>query len=250
MKLTKVIRRLKSNKKVASLGFNRKELRSLAQKIADDSDLNDDATDEEENSFIDDKIEDMEPVLRLGQQYANRLANDNKGGNGGKKPKNDDDDEEDDDEDDEEDYSNQTQKKPKKSKSNDGGDDGKDGEPAWFKKYRESMDQRFEKIESSRTGDTRKSKVEKILKDANVLDKPFGKRTLRDFGRMNFKDEEEFEEFLDEITEDVDDLGEGGNGDEAVVSTSKDITPPKGGKKGKKEEVASDDDVKALAGMF
>ena len=242
---------MKSNKNVASLGFNRKEYRSLAQKIVDDSDLKDDATEDDENSYIDDAIEDMEPVLKLGQQYANRIAND-KGSNGGKKGKKDgdnDDDEEDDDEEDD-DASDTKPRKSKKSKSNDGSDDEGDGEPSWFKKYRESLDKRFEKIESSHTGDTRKSKVEKILKDANVLDKPLGKRTLRDFGRMHFENDEEFDEFIDEIAEDVEGIESDGNDDGAVASTSKDITPPKGGKKTKKNDVASDQEVDDLASMF
>lgn len=242
---------LKTNKDVASLGFNRKEIRSLAQKIADDSELGDDATDEEEDSYIKESIEDMVPVLKVGQQYANRLASENSS-NGGKKSKKDDDDNEDDEDDGEDDEDDHSQKsnKPKKSKSNDGSDDGNDGEPSWFKKYRESMDKRFEKIESSRTGDSRKSKVEKILKDANVLDKPLGKRTLRDFGRMNFNNDDEFEDFLDEIAEDVEDIGGDGNVESVTTNSQKDITPPKGGKNSKKNDVASDDEIKNLADMF
>lgn len=247
MKLTEVLKKLKTNKKVASLGFNRKELRSIAQQICDNSELGDDATEEEENSYIDNSIVDALPLLQLGQQYAARLANEN-GDNGGKKT-NEDDDDEDGSEDDNDESNHQAKPKTKsnKPKSDDGSNDG---EPSWFKKYRESMDQRFEKIESSRTGDTRKSKVEKILKDADVLDKPLGKRTLRDFGRMHFEKEEEFEDFLDEIAEDVEGIESDGNDDGAVVSTSKDITPPKGGKKTKKNDVASDEEVDDLASMF
>lgn len=247
MKLTKVLKKLKTNKKVASLGFNRSELRSIAQQICDNSELEDDATEEEENTYIEESITDTLPILQLGQKYANRIASD-KAGNAGKKSNEDDDDEDNEDNDDDDDESNhQVKPKSKKSKSDDGSNDG---EPSWFKKYRESMDKRFEKIESSKTGDTRKSKVEKILKDAGVLDKPLGKRTLRDFGRMHFENDEEFDEFIDEIAEDVEGIESDGNDDGAVVSTSKDITPPKGGKKTKKNDVASDEEVDDLASMF
>jgi hypothetical protein len=247
MKLTNVLKKLKTNKKVASLGFNRSELRSIAQQICDNSELEDDATEEEENTYIEESITDTLPILQLGQKYANRIASD-KDGNAGKKSNEDDDDEDNADNDDDDDESNHRVKpKSKKPKSDDGSNDG---EPSWFKKYRESMDQRFEKIESSRTGDTRKSKVEKILKDAGVLDKPLGKRTLRDFGRMHFENDEEFDEFIDEIAEDVEGIESDGNDDDAVASTSKDITPPKGGKKTKKNDVASDQEVDDLAGMF
>lgn len=244
MKLTKVLKKLKTNKKVASLGFNRSELRSIAQQICDNSELEDDATEEEENTYIEESITDTLPILQLGQKYANRIASD-KAGNAGKKSNEDDDDEDNEDDDDESNH--QVKPKSKKSKSDDGSNDG---EPSWFKKYRESMDKRFEKIESSRTGDTRKSKVEKILKDAGVLDKPLGKRTLRDFGRMHFENDEEFDEFIDEIVEDVEGIESDGNDDGAVASTSKDITPPKGGKKTKKNDVASDEEVDDLASMF
>ena len=84
MKLTKVLKKLKTNKKVASLGFNRSELRSIAQQICDNSELEDDATEEEENTYIEESITDTLPILQLGQKYANRIASD-KAGNAGKK---------------------------------------------------------------------------------------------------------------------------------------------------------------------
>lgn len=56
--------------KVASLGYNKKELRGIAQALSNNSKLTEDATDE----AIAREIEAIVPYLRFGQQQANRIA--------------------------------------------------------------------------------------------------------------------------------------------------------------------------------
>lgn len=106
----KVLQMLKP--KVKALGFNEKELKSVAAKIADNLTSEEDASDEDVNAEIETSIEAVLPYLVLGQSYANRVINDSK------KNVNEEDDD-DDEEDDEEEVIVKSKSKSKKSKAKD-----------------------------------------------------------------------------------------------------------------------------------
>lgn len=210
--------------KVKAFGFNQKELKGLAAKIAENLTSEEDASDEDVNAEIEKNIEAVLPVLELGRSYANRVINDSK--------KNDD--EDNDEDDDDESTSKTTKSKQKKT----------DEEPEWFKAYRETMEKKFEALSGERIADVRKSKLEKLLKDTGT----FGTRTLKSFSRMKFDNDDEFEEFFSEVEEDLKSL----NQERANAGLEKLGAPAIGNGSSKKEEktdVLSEDEIKAIAKM-
>ena len=88
------------------------------------------------------------------------------------------------------------------------GDKGGTGDdmPAWAKAMIEgqkAINDRLDKIENGKTADTRKSKLAEILKDAPDKVKA---RYEKAFARMSFKDDEDFEDWLEnDVTPDVED---------------------------------------------
>lgn len=175
--------------KVKAFGFNKKELMGVAAKIADNLTLDDDASDEDANAAIDEAIDAVVPYLEAGRSYANRVINDSR--------KNGDEDNNDD-EGGENPSSRQSNKPGKGAGANDNNE-----EPAWFKTYRETMERKFAAIEGQRTTETRKSRLETILKNAGLTDKTFGKLTLKNFAKMKFDNDEEFDEFISDVEDDV-----------------------------------------------
>ena len=113
------------------------------------------------------------------------------------------------------------------------GDKGGKGDdmPAWAKAVLEgqkAINDRLDKIETGKTTDTRKSKLAEILKDAP--DK-VRERYEKAFARMSFKDEEDFEDWLDnDVTPDVEESSAQGEQSKGIVGG------PKGGNKGGKKD--------------
>lgn len=213
----KVFARLKT--KAASFGFNREELHSIAANIADNVDSEEEEPTEEE---IDAQIDAALPFLKVGQQFAQRVAKTKT------TPTTTGDDDDDDD-------PSATAKNPKKKTT---GDD----EPGWFKAYRETQEARFAKLEGEKTTLSRKSKLETLLKDSGK----FGERTLKAFGRMKFETDEEFEEFLSEVEEDLEDHNKEA-GEEALGTITN--PPGKSGGNTKKGKELSDKEIEEIANM-
>lgn len=226
---------LKKKPKVKAFGFNDKELKGVAAKIADNLDSADDASDEDVNAEIEKKVEAVLPLLEFGQSYANRVINDRLNGN------EDDDNNDDDDEEDDDDESSKKSKSKKPSKNNKG--KKPDEEPEWFKTYRESMEKKFAELTGERVADRRKAKLEKLLKDTGK----FGERTLKSYARMKFETDDDFDEFFSEVEEDL----KSENQERANKGLEKLGAPATGGseRKDKKPEVLSDDEIKEVAKM-
>ena len=203
----KVLTLLKT--KAKQLGFNRNELKGIAAKIADNLDLADDASDEDEDSAIDEAVDDAMELLGYSQSAAQRAISNFKK----KHNVSDDDDDVDDDEEDDDDQTQPSKKNKsgqrkgnkKSTKSKDDSDDDEDNDtPAWAKGLISSMEKMSERVSSLEKGNvskSRKARLEEVLKDTGN----FGKRRLKEFDRIKdtFKDDDEFEEYLDEITEDL-----------------------------------------------
>lgn len=225
---------LKLKPKMKAFGFNKKELMSVAARIADNLTSADDASDEDANAEIDTQIDAVLPYLQVGQSFANRVIEENR-------KKNDDDDEVGDDDDDE--PSNTTNRQPGSNKKNPKDKGKSDEEPAWFKAYREQQDARFAAIEGEKTTTTRKAKLEAVLKDSGT----FGTRTLKSFSKMSFENDDEFEEFLSEVEEDLKTY----NQERADAGLSTMGTPPAaGGGKPKEDEPFSDNEIDAMADIL
>lgn len=217
----KVSRKLKT--KAASLGFTKEDRESIAAEIADNLDINEDATDEEIDAAIDKAIDAALPMLKVAQSIKNRAINESKKT---VEPK----------ETEDEDSSTQSGSK-KKSQSQ--GDE--DEEPAYFKKFRESQEKRLADLEAKESRTTRKSQLEEALKGVKDT---FKSRTLKDYARMNFDNEDEFEEYLEDVKTDAAAFIQE-DADKNLSSSHK----PGGGGKGKTEK-PSDSDVNEVAKLM
>ena len=222
--------------KAKALGFNQKELKGIAAKIADNLELADDASDEDVNAKIDEQIDAVLPYLSFGQSQANRLLDEWKKNH----PETDDDDDDDNDDDDTSNKNNR-QAGSKKNPKNNG--KGNDVEPEWFKAFREQQEARFAALEGEKTTSVRKAKLEALLKDAGT----FGTRTLKSFAKMSFESDDDFDEFYSEVEEDLKALNqERANAGLAALGNP----PATGSGKPKEDEVISDAEIEALANSF
>lgn len=210
--------------KVKALGFNQKELKGIAAKIANNLNSTEDASEEDVNAEIETQIEVVIPFLQIAQSQSSRVIEEWRKTHA---------DHEDEDEDDDKHLINRNPKvaKPAKNEENE--------------QLKQLMDMvtkltgEISSLKSEKTTDSRKSRLENLLKDSGT----FGSRTLKSFSKMTFDSEEEFEEFFKEVAEDLKaytqeraDAGLGG------------LTPPTGGgKQEKKDEPFSDDEISAMA---
>ena len=221
--------------KVKAFGFNRKELQGIAAKIADNLTSADDASDEDVNAEIEEKINAVLPYLQVSQSYANRLVE-------YARKKNDDD--EPDDDDDEPDQKGKRQPGSKPNKTN---KDEKDDAPAWAKGLVETVETlrgEIATLKGEKVATSRKSKLAELLKDSGS----YGNRILKSFDRMKFETDEEFDDFYSEVEEDLKAYNQE-RADAGLASLGN--HPAAGGKGVKKEdEVISDAEVEAIANSF
>lgn len=224
---------LKLKPKVKAFGFNKKELMSVAAKIADNLTSTDDASDEDVNAEIDTAIDAVLPYLQVSQSFANRVIEENR--------KKNDDDETDDDDDDE--SSNSTNRQPGSNKKNPQNKGKNDDAPEWAKGLVQTvqiLNDEIAALKGEKVTTTRREKLESLLKDAGT----FGTRTLKSFNKMKFENDEEFEEFYSEVEEDLKSY----NQERADAGLSSLGNPPgAGSKKQEKNEVLTDEEVIAIA---
>lgn len=241
----KVLEALKTSKDVKALGFSRRELKGVAAKIADklDSEIKDDASDEEIQEMIDDAIEAALPFLQFSQTVSDSRVQAYKNAH----PLREDDDDEDDDEDE---PGSRKNRKSQTSKNKKEGDEGNDDSP-FAKALKQVMDKldgmqsEITELKSGKTTEGRKNKLEKLLKGTGK----FGERTLKAFNRMSFENDDEFEDFYDEVEADL----EAENQERANRGLERlgapDATAGAANNRSKKndDEMMSDDEVKELA---
>ena len=219
-----------------ALGFNRKELQGIAAKIADNLTSADDASDEDLNAEIDEKIDAVIPFLQVSQSYANRLLED-------ERKKNDDDEPDDDDDD----YKPSDRRKPGSKNTKDDKDENDDKTPEWaasLLKTVETLTNEITTLKGEKVASTRKAKLEELLKDAGS----YGKRPLKNFDRMKFETDDEFDEFYSDVEEDL----KAFNQELADKGLENLNTPPATGNKGggKEDEPMSDKEIEDLANSF
>ena len=231
----KVFAKLKIEAK--SFGYNKKELESAAATIADNLDLDENASEEDEDAAVDKSVKAYLPLLKLGQSAYGRMVKAYKD----QHASDDDDDDNNDDDDDDDDSKSKGQKKSK-SKSKD--DDDKT--PEWAKAMManvEKLSNEVTSLKSEKTTLGRRAKLEVLLKDTGI----FGTSTLKNFDRMTFKDDEAFDEFYDEVEQNLKDL----NQERANKGLDQLGEPPQGGqKKETKTEEATDAELDEIANQF
>lgn len=221
--------------KVKQFGFNKKELQGIAAKIADNLTSADDASDEDVNAEIEEKIDAVIPYLQVSQSYANRLVEDAR--------KQNDDDEPDDNDDDK--PSGKRKSGSKNTKDDKDKDDDKT--PEWAASLLETIESLTNEIttlKGEKVASTRRARLEELLKDAGS----YGKRTLKNFDRMKFETDDEFDEFFSDVEQDLKDYTQE-LADKGLENLN---TPPAAGGKGggKEDEPMSDKEIEDLANSY
>lgn len=254
--------------RVKALGFNSKELKSIATEIADNLLSESDASDEDVNAEIENRIDAVIPMLKVAQSRANREVSEWQK----KHPVNiEDDDEgiEDDDEDKEEERPNvrtKSKSKRKSPKSKEKDEEGeeepeetktkdeekKDEMPEWAKALMQKQEEaakasneqiaalksQLDAFNAEKQTDTRKGKLDALLKDTGT----FGTRTMKNFAKMKFDTDEEFEEFYKEVESDLKEF----NQERADAGLKQMGGFPGGSSDNKNEEVVTDAEIDAI----
>lgn len=211
--------------KVKALGFNQKELKGIAARIAGNIKLDEEASEEEVSAEIESQIEAILPFLQLGQSQANRVIDAWKKSNSTET------------DDDDNDEGQAGSSKSAKNKN------GNDATPEWAKSMLDTVKALTDEVtalKAEKSTSSRRARLETLLKDTGA----FGERTIKSFARMKFDSEDEFDEFYSEVEADLKKL----NQERADVGLSSLGSIPGVQKKSApKEEVLTDDEIKALA---
>lgn len=227
-----VLARLRSKPRVKSLGFDKKELMGVAATIADNLTSDDETSEDELNAEMDKAIDAVLPYLELAQTQASRLLD-------SYKKKHESNEDEDDFDDDDSAQRNQKNQKPQKSTEK------KDSDNGMMKQFEAlmgavtKMQEDLASFKGEKVKDLRKQKLEMLLKDTGV----FGARTMKNFAKMSFDNDEEFEEYYSDVEKDLKDY----NQERANVGLSSLGSLPGSKNQKVKEEPFSDEEIAALA---
>jgi hypothetical protein len=226
----KVFAELKA--KAKSFGFSKKELESAAATIADNLDLDENASDEEIATAATEAVDKYLPLLKLSQSAYGRMVKAYKDQHTSDDDSDDSDDNDDDD---------KTKGKRKSTPKKDDGDDT----PEWAKslmKNFETLTNEVTALKVEKTTTNRREKLNKLLKDTGI----FGKTVLKNFDRMSFKDDYEFDEFYADVEQDLKEENQerANKGLEALGE------PPAPVKNTPKVEEASDAELDEIANNF
>ena len=236
--------------KTKAIGLNRKELESLALKIDKNLELEEDASDEDVDAAIDEAIDAALPFLEVSQSVAQRSIQTALQRRQAKQDEddNDEDDDPDDDgqDDGEGDLNNRQRGKGKKNRTPK--HNSEDSELMNLIKEQseaiKSLKGQIETMQGDRVHDSRRTKLKKLVENTGT----FGKSVLKQFDLMTFKDDDAFDDYLDDVQKDLDEL----NQERANEGLKKLGEVPAGEKKNPENqnqlEVMSDADIIALAG--
>lgn len=239
----KVLDALKTNRDIKALGFSRKELKGVAANVANKLQLKDDATDEEVSEGISDAIDDVLPLLQLTQSAADRQVSEYKNAH----PAPDDDDVPDDEPDDDDVPARRSPSQKGKNGKKDSDDEQDSATLNAIKKLTEAVATLQGDVTALKSGNTtsrRTAKVRELLKDTGK----FGERRLKSFSRMKFENEEEFEDYLDELKEDIEEENKERR-EKGLEKLGRIPAPDTTSQQKEEDKLMSDDEVKKLAQM-
>ncbi|WP_455517345.1 hypothetical protein [Leyella stercorea] len=214
--------------KCKALGFNLEELEGIAADIADNLELDEEASEEEINEKISSEVEAVIPYLKIAQKASNRVIQNSKNN---KNPESDDND---------------------TNAGQDGVNQEKEEEkvPVWAQAIitqQKAIQTELTGLKSERETDGRRSKLKALLKDTGT----FGKSTLKNFDKIKFENEADFEEFYDGVVEDLATLNqERANAGLAKLGATAATSGNKKEKEGDKPEVISEKEIEELAGTM
>lgn len=173
--------------KSKELGFSREELEGIAADVANNLELDEEASDEDVNAEIEKQVNAVLPYLKIAQKTAQRTIQ-------SFKDSQDLDDDEVDDDDDDPAGNKKPIRKQKKEKE--------EQVPAWAQALitqNKALQTEILGLKSERENDGRRSKLKALLKDKGT----FGKTVLKNFDKMKFENESEFDDFYDGVVEDL-----------------------------------------------
>lgn len=171
--------------KVEALGFSRDELKGIAADVADNLELDEEASDDDINAEIEKQVNAVMPYLKIAQKTAQRTI---------QKFKDSAVDDDDEPEDEPEDGINKINHKHN--------DEPQEKIPAWAQAIVTQQKTILTELAGMKEKDTsniRRQKLKALLKDTGT----FGKATLKSFDLMKFNDETQFDEFYDGVVEDL-----------------------------------------------
>lgn len=174
--------------KSKALGFSREELEGIAADIANNLELDEEASDEDVNAEIEKQVNAVLPYLKIAQKTAQRTIQ------SFKDSKNLEDDEVDDPDDDPAGNKKPIRKQKKEKEE--------EQVPAWAQALitqNKALQTEILGLKSERESDGRRSKLKALLKDKGT----FGKTVLKNFDKMKFENESEFDDFYDGVVEDL-----------------------------------------------
>lgn len=174
--------------KSKALGFSREELEGIAADVANNLELDEEASDEDVNAEIEKQVNAVLPYLKIAQKTAQRTIQ-------SFKDSKDLDDDEVDDPNDDPAGNKKPIRKPKKEKE-------EEQVPAWAQALitqNKALQTEILGLKSERERDGRRSKLKALLKDKGT----FGKTVLKNFDKMKFENESEFDDFYDGVVEDL-----------------------------------------------
>lgn len=174
--------------KSKALGFSREELEGIAADVANNLELDEEASDEDVNAEIEKQVNAVLPYLKIAQKTAQRTIQ------SFKDSKNLDDDEVDDPDDDPAGNKKPIRKQKKEKEE--------EQVPAWAQALitqNKALQTEILGLKSERESDGRRSKLKALLKDKGT----FGKTVLKNFDKMKFENESEFDDFYDGVVEDL-----------------------------------------------
>ena len=161
--------------KSKALGFSREELEGIAADVANNLELDEEASDEDVNAEIEKQVNAVLPYLKIAQKTAQRTIQ-------SFKDSQDLDDDEVDDDDDDPAGNKKPIRKQKKEKD--------EQVPAWAQALitqNIALQTEILGLKSERENDGRRSKLKALLKDKGT----FGKTVLKNFDKMKFENESE-----------------------------------------------------------
>lgn len=174
--------------KSKALGFSREELEGIAADVANNLELDEEASDEDVNAEIEKQVNAVLPYLKIAQKTAQRTIQ------SFKDSKNLEDDEVDDPDDDPAGNKKPIHKQKKEKEE--------EQVPAWAQALitqNKALQTEILGLKSERESDGRRSKLKALLKDKGT----FGKTVLKNFDKMKFENESEFDDFYDGVVEDL-----------------------------------------------
>ena len=203
--------------KVSAFGFDKNEVMGIAADIANNLNLKEDATEDEVNEAIANAVDAVVPYLKYGQSQANRVINDFKA-----KQKKDE----------------HEEGEGKKEGKEDKKDEKPDNSLKELTDALKSIQAKLDSLEAEKSTTQRRAKLEKLLDGSGA----FGKSKLRDFSRMKFDKDDDFDTYYDEVKADLESFVQE-TANEGLGKT----TPPQM-PKAKKVSVMSDDELDEMAG--